>query len=819
VTVLTFFPWVSAGAAAGLSRDVQSDNQNRPLVKVQTIASSSGSGRTAASVAELRMLGPGDVVGIDSTQVVRTEPHDGATGVETTLFPSVDLDAPFLPWLFTGQAPRGRRVPPWLCLVVVPDKPGVLFDASTMRLRIGDPADAAEELPNLQDWWAWAHAQYSGALQATVSAATEALSAQGARLSRLVCARVLEPNTRYLACVVPTTSVGRVAGLGGAPKEADEIQPAWTFPAPPAPPQSAELPVYFHFSFSTGEEGDFESLARALAHPPDIEVGGPDGLGQRVLVVTRPGGDPVGLTWSGALRPIPEPGVPVGDTELPDEVRSWLRDQCVPVPGAPELRPPMYGAVQAGLRVADLAQDSPPPPPGWLEQLAMDPRLRATAAFGARIVVAEREDLTGAAFRQVEGIREVNSRLSRGQMARAAGGRLAARHLAGLDDLGALQVSGPHASRMAVSSPAGPAGMSVWGAIRIGSDPRLATATSAAYRRITRPRGPHARATRARNPAPPPPPRGMVRADQVRASLGADGNVGHRVRSEWLSATTSDLAAARQDELRELAPRVRFGAPMVRPLYRLAPHALLPGVDQIPRNTALLVEENLDAIAAYMAGLNHELERLLQWRQVPTDRTATPFANFWAAGSDDVRPMDEWSSDSPAVDPLTGAFRRPPRTVLVVRGDLFRRYPRTAVYAVAAQVTEPRFVLDVGSVIERPAFFAALPPDLYLLGFGDVSPQDLVGDPADPTGKPGYFIVFQEQVSETRFGTDPLDRDQGLGPKRPASGGTHWTVADIAAALEDPTATTDAATLADAVRMPPALVAIHARLLLPRVEG
>ena len=99
------------------------------------------------------MRGPGDVIGIARGQVVRTDPIDGAVGVEPNYFAQIEFDRPDLPWLFTPAAAVGERLRPWIVLVVV--------DARRARMparsRTGSPLpraaafrpSAAAQLPDL----------------------------------------------------------------------------------------------------------------------------------------------------------------------------------------------------------------------------------------------------------------------------------------------------------------------------------------------------------------------------------------------------------------------------------------------------------------------------------------------------------------------------------------------------------------------------------------------------------------------------------------------------------------------------------------------
>ena len=72
-----------------------------------------------------------------------------------------------LPWLFTpATASADGRLRPWLALVVVRRQDGVRLSPNPAGplpvLEIAAPARAADELPDLAQSWAWAHAQIAG---------------------------------------------------------------------------------------------------------------------------------------------------------------------------------------------------------------------------------------------------------------------------------------------------------------------------------------------------------------------------------------------------------------------------------------------------------------------------------------------------------------------------------------------------------------------------------------------------------------------------------------------------------------------------------
>jgi hypothetical protein len=846
MATLTFLPWALAGASAARNAGGTAMGGNRPDFQVAvTVTKLLDNGSTSVVVpadgpasgptatVSMQLLGPGDITGLAPGQVASTEPADGATGVLTTVFAAVEFAEVTLPWLFTPAAenvswpsgtppPAGsHRLLPWICLVVVPDTAGITLDTSAGTLTIGAPADARQQLPDLADAWAWAHVQYAGSLDAdaaggstqesasAASAASTLAARPAAALSRLLSPRQLAPGTRYLACVVPTFMAGRVAGLGGTTDPAAQAAPAWD--VSPAGEASLTLPVYYSFSFTTGTGGDFLSLAQLLAHPPAVTGSPGAGLGPVTLSVTVPAtvspaapAATVQLEMPGMLEPAQ--AAPPADPPAFAAVRQWLQTALTPAPGdlLPELRPTAYGAPQAGITQAELTTGFAQQPP-WFTTLNCDPRLRAAAALGKQVVAAQREELVAAAWTQVEQALQANALLSRAQLARAVGERQSAKHLPASDRLSFLRLTSPHASRVQVT--AGDIVGSVWSVVRDPSaDIKLAAAVSPEYRRLTRPRGPHAR-----NVAAPAPPAISISQPQLTPGeppFGPAQTVPGRVLAERLSpvAAAAAQAGSPADPLRGFAPQVCFPAGMITALVQADQDAVLPGTSTIPANTALTLQANSPSIAAYLVGLNTEISRLLLWRGVPADPRCTPFAYFWdqrgqaAGGQPDIQPIASWSATgtlAAQVASMSGG------TFLAVRADLLRRYPSTAVFATpaleAGNGTHTFNISNAASIIQ-PAFTATLPPDLHLYAFPGISASAAIGTP-------GYFFIFQEQLSGARFGTDNLVRQNIAAPS-----GAYWDSASLATVITQPA---HAGEIASTVRMLPVLVAIHARALLP----
>ena len=492
-STLSFLPWVRQGAASAI--DAAPDAAN----PVASVSARLTLNQQAVPDVRIALRGPGDVIGIDANQVVRTDPRAGTTDFEPNCFPSIEFDRPDFPWLFTPTRPADTdRLRPWLCLVVVRKQPGVglttTADTPLPRLTIEAPAVPAAELPDLADSWAWAHAQVAAdnTPDDTLDVATAAIDRAFAggpelTLSRLVCPRFLEHDTEYVACVVPAFEVGRAAGIGQPIPESDtarwNLAPAWTLSPPPA---RVVLPVYYQWEFRTGQQGDFETLARRLT------AGVPEGLGTRTIDISRPGFDASGsatLEMEGALLPVPV-SVRPGPPPMPDAVTAGFKARLASIinpPAQPRasadtsdplLAPPMYGQWHAARAIVDPAGTA------WLDQLNLDPRWRVAAAIGTRVVQQYQEALIASAWEQAGQLQAANQRLRQMQLSMVVGDSLHARHISRLGDEMMLRVAAPAFGRLRNASHS---------ASLLSGQTRSylpAAANRSAMRRIGRQRGP-----------------------------------------------------------------------------------------------------------------------------------------------------------------------------------------------------------------------------------------------------------------------------------------------------------------------------------------
>lgn len=444
-----FVPWTRRGLVAEL-RDTAAAEAGplpqRGRIKLDvTLSGGNGSAATATEIA-----GPGDVIGIDPGAIVRTTPRRDASSVEPNYLVAVDFDEADFPWLMTPAAgsPQGK-LRPWLALVVVEDRPGVKITvpagAPLPQLRIG--SGASRELHDLAGSSAWAHTQLLVEEGSGAEAAPAQLASDPDRhVSRLLCPRRLRADTRWLACLVPAFDAGVRRGLGLAP-QGDSLGPAWT------DEDAITLPLYYHWSFGTGPEGDFESLARRL-RPFAIEsVDGTPTVGTVKMHIGEPGGEvhlddhPQRIIeMDGALRAVQQEDGTLAEVPaaLRDPLASLLNSIADPSGTDPDdgaVGPPLYGAWPAN-RFAVAGSDA-----GWFAELNLDPRARVAAGLGAEMVRAEQEDLMTACWQQVGAVLETNGLLSRARLSIEASIRFHARTVSRLAPERLLMFAAPLAGR------------------------------------------------------------------------------------------------------------------------------------------------------------------------------------------------------------------------------------------------------------------------------------------------------------------------------------------------------------------------------------
>lgn len=300
----------------------------------------------------------------------------------------------------------------------------------------------------------------------------------------------------------------------------------------------------------------------------------------------------------------------------------------------------------------------------------------------------------------------------------------------------------------------------------------------------------------------------------------------------------------------------KFDLAMYEPLASFSAELFLPNINFIAQNSISLLETNQKFIESYMIGLNHEFARELLWREYPTDLRGSYFRQFWDVTSfldpnpnpleveslkarfkkildarvvielqefydqlldaeeplesnfleeayrrlldeelKDIKPIHNWSKSSNLGDhdnrELPGDNEE--EVVLVIRGELLKKYPTAVIYAHRAVwqdedgnlVLEPNQTIDLTkerrlepipegeedtpptSIIKTPLYEAKVDPDIYFFGFdltvceakgGSGTEEEPVSENCAEKGvewrDPGWFFVIKERPGEPRFGLD-----------------------------------------------------------------
>lgn len=244
------------------------------------------------------------------------------------------------------------------------------------------------------------------------------------------------------------------------------------------------------------------------------------------------------------------------------------------------------------------------------------------------------------------------------------------------------------------------------------------------------------------------------------------------------------------ETFKEVMAYPEIDAPMYKPLAGISSELFLPNINKISQNSISLLETNQRFIESYMVGLNHEFARELLWREYPTDQRGSYFRQFWDVssylprdGEDDedlreklmdIPKLHLWSKSSNLGehDHRETEGESEEEVVLVIRGELLKKYPTAVIYAHRAEwqlkdgeidnTKERRLVVLSESEeanppkekVKTPLYEAKVDPDIYFFGF-DLTAEEVHGGTGENSDDdPGWFFVIKERPGEPRFGFD-----------------------------------------------------------------
>lgn len=374
------------------------DETGRLSANLQVTLTDSEASPAASGGVRVRFKSAADVASLTRRAVRRRLPAPGSTDAETTKRTHVDFgDADFC-WRYTPETvnPQGQ-LRPWLALVV----------GTTDELRVDGSLVAATpgvlKQYRLTQSWRWAHVHQAGG-----------------GFSRLMSPHPgLRALTNYVAVLVPAFT--------------DQGTDAWDADGNLAP--GLQLRALDSWRFSTGEGGDFETLAAQLKMPPAHDLG-------RAQLHYRVGGQQTGpVDVRGALQSLAEvqPATPPEMDLLAGQMALAARDAA----GPERLGLPHYGLPW----VAEPWSHTT----GWVQQLREDLRLRIHAGTGVWCGVEAQDELMRAAVEQAGALADAAARIAWTAAGVAASGSLWRRNLPA-DPTARLSVLGPLTTRMLADS-------------------------------------------------------------------------------------------------------------------------------------------------------------------------------------------------------------------------------------------------------------------------------------------------------------------------------------------------------------------------------
>ena len=465
-----FIPWLRQGVATRISeKDTLGVGSGaaieRAKIEVEVIlkdqAVVDGVDNTSIIRKDISLFGPGDVEGIQSRAILRTEPPKNIRNFEPNLLPYIEFYEEDFPWRYTPAKPaktgiHNKKLRPWIVLVVV-KKGEFTLNQNTEGLSSFTIVDEAMNvaLPNHKDIWAWAHVHLNNELDTKtgtglINEVTNELDTDpDSGISRIISPRKLNKSTSYQAFLIPAFETGRLAGLKEITAGVAAQESSWRTTGTSNATKNVRkntFPIYHQWEFATGELGDFETLVSVLkpvitkpesgSLPMDIQD---PGFALRNVAKTKT------LGVEGALKPpaFSSAQFPNGtkDTQFVNELKEFLNlstnlsDKDVnvsmnnpfnqaPVVDDPIITPPTYGYWHSLIERLGASGNQ-----SWVEELNLDPRWRGVAGLGTQTIQKLQEKLMSRAWQQVGDIKEANQKIVENETAKKIASSIFKKHL------------------------------------------------------------------------------------------------------------------------------------------------------------------------------------------------------------------------------------------------------------------------------------------------------------------------------------------------------------------------------------------------------
>lgn len=783
---LVFLPWIRLGAGAlnttHSKQDVDKNgnitvsNTVRLNIEIKADVKNKEGILQKAVKKSFTLKGPGEVLGFSDKVVSLTEPVANENAFSPNQIPYVEfLDADF-PWRYSIDEPDAQNhLKPWLVLIVLardefkelpPNKVCRIISVNTGYL------------PNLNDSWAFGHAQISKLPDFDKSKIQEYIrNHPECTSSRLLCPRRLQASKSYAAFLVPSYKMGYNAAMDVDVAETPEL--AWGS----GNSKDLQLPYYYRWDFSTSECGDFEELAGKITVFDDENVT----MGSR-RVADSNGNE---MEFDGMVLPFDK--VPADKTYNVafaknsitqfNKIFSSQRLEVTAQSPDPELFLPLYG--QNHFDSASLVEpnaagtwDNIRTTDVWFSETNLDRNHRYAASLGASVVRSNQDYFVSRCFEHAGEVKEVNKLIKRYKALKNIRENILIRHINTMDDTKFMLVS-KKLQRQYVRAArkkrrGGIARNTITGEMKIvDKAAQVNVPERLSFRNISV---------------------NLLRNIGICNSLGELRN--ERLLNFKSEAEKNDFFENAQDFKQtilendalkgilnkmvsgpegtevgdsEIYLRPKLDENLLEYIPQQTLAALLPGLSELPNNKSILLKVNRKFLEAFMLGANHEMIRELIWREFPIWRRATVFNYFWgssASNMSDIKDITEWQGRLGENRANTDAAQE--NIIVAIKSDLFRRYPRINLYAVEYDSnivaggnwspvinTVKQGADQTGTKLHKPLFTVNVMQDLIFIYY-NLTKQYM--DNAINGGLKKFCFVVLENVSIPKFGLDECIR-------------------------------------------------------------
>lgn len=443
------FSWVRKGIANQISEEETLGKTNgsvmeRPSVQLSAQLKATPVGNSSGSIESTQLkdfliVGPGDVLSINSNAVMNYYPAPGNKNFPIKFKPYIEFWEPDFAWRYTparATAKSGEeegKLRPWIAVVACKKTDYSMSKNSNgislVTFNVTEKSEHAKIFPDPGEIWKSAHAQGS-----------DGSEAEFCRIIGINSENFTE-NTDYTAFVIPTFETTRLRALGCEDdlQNTEAQKSAWDKDYNPNTDRKFPytFPVFYSWDFRTNEE-TFKDLVDALktfsVDPSDAginidvtDLG--DGLSRSCFKAgERPKTQVMMMPAATKIPNFKEEGI-FPDAAKKDELKlhnnliSKLESNPVfqenknLIEGGesdsdyddegnndPKVVPPIYGGKHSMATSLENA-------PSWLKRINTDLHYRAAAGLGKKIIQEHQEQLVNRAWKQIEVVKALNGEL------------------------------------------------------------------------------------------------------------------------------------------------------------------------------------------------------------------------------------------------------------------------------------------------------------------------------------------------------------------------------------------------------------------------